>query len=229
MSFIIYEGRIDIVEPDGQRTDYESFIVTQNPDGSRTMRTVTRSPRGDLLRDVNQREGRDWQPLEAMGRLYFKNELLGSLMRRIVDGVLHSWLWSPEGQLDYQTFDAPNGMSLGFHPIFHEGWKMNHVSTSHNEPQSILTHTVSNTWNGRSLSHGVRLRSRARFDGVEAVTVPAGTFDCRRYTWFTPFDKELIIWAHGPDSIFVKELVDRGDKAGTLYELSALRKETVNW
>ena len=54
MGLTIYTGRIDLTEPDGVKSDYERFMLTANPDGSRTLRTVTRSPKGDLLRDVNQ-------------------------------------------------------------------------------------------------------------------------------------------------------------------------------
>lgn len=229
MSFTIYEGKINITENSGNVVDYERFTVTRNPDGSRTMRTLTRSPKGDLLRDVNQREGVDWRPNEAIGRLYFKGRLMGTVLRRIVLETLHSWVWNPDGSSDYETFDAPEKITIGFHPIFHEAWKMNYISTKHNELQPVLTHTVSNTWNGRSIGHGMKLKSQARFDGNETITVPAGTFKCRRYTWLTPFDKELIIWAHGSDSIFVKELVDKGDKAGTAYELASLNTTTINW
>ena len=226
MSFIIYEGKITIKEPDGKISEYESFIVTKNPDGSRTMRTLTRSPKGDLLRDVNQREDKNWRPLEAVGRLYFKNELKGTVLRKIVKELLHSWIWHPDGVIDYKTFDAPKNLTVGFHPIFHEAWKMNFLSTEHDEKQSIITHTVSNTWNGSTIDHGVKLESFAKFDGNEDISVAAGRFNCRRYTWYTPFGKELIIWCHGEDNIFVKELVYKGDKAGTVYELCSLVKKT---
>ncbi len=41
MGLSIFTGRIDITEPDGYHCDYERFILTANPDGSRTLRTVT--------------------------------------------------------------------------------------------------------------------------------------------------------------------------------------------
>ena len=71
MGLSIYTGRIDITEPDGYHCDYERFILTANPDGSRTLRTVTRSPKGALLRDVNQMVAADWRPSEVTGRLFF--------------------------------------------------------------------------------------------------------------------------------------------------------------
>ncbi|MDA0369817.1 MAG: hypothetical protein O3C65_14520 [Proteobacteria bacterium] len=228
MSLVIHQGLMDIVEPDGARSDYERFIITRNPGGTATMRTVTRSPAGDLLRDVNHLDAPDWRPIEAMGRLFFKGEAMGTVLRRLIGDKMHSWVWHGDSDMDYQVFDAPPKMTVGFHPIQHEAWKMNFIERNDSkEFQPLLTHTVSNTWNGRSLSHGMKLESKVRYDGMEKVTVPAGTFDCERFTWATPFDKELHIWCHGPERFLVKETVARGDKEGTVYELVAYEKKVV--
>ena len=58
MNFLIYQGQINIIHFDDKIYEYENFIVTRNPDGSRTLRTVSRSPRKDLLRDVYQKESK---------------------------------------------------------------------------------------------------------------------------------------------------------------------------
>ena len=42
MTITIHQGQLDIVLPDGSRHDYERFIITRNPHGSRTMRSVTK-------------------------------------------------------------------------------------------------------------------------------------------------------------------------------------------
>ena len=103
MSLTIYQGQLDIVLPDGSRHDYERFIITRNPDGSRTMRTVTKSPKGDLLRDVNQMVRADWRPIEAMGRLFFKGEAQGTVLRRVVGDRLLSYVWAGDGEIDHAT------------------------------------------------------------------------------------------------------------------------------
>ena len=228
MNFSILSGRIDITEPDGKKNDYERFILTANPDGSRTLRTVTRSPRGDLLRDVNQLVAADWRPIEATGRLFYKGEANGTVMRRIVGDTLQSWVWTRDmAAPDYAEFPAPPRMTLGFHPIFHDAWKMSFHDTSHHELQDVFTHTVSNSWNGKSLGHGLKITGRARFDGKERLTVPAGTFDCERFYWHTSFGKDIMVWRTGPHHLFVRLDVVLGDKAGSVYELAQFEQQDV--
>lgn len=229
MSMTIYTGRIDLTEPNGVKHDYERFILTVNPDGTRTLRTLTRSPKGDLLRDVNQLVEANWRPIEAIGRLFFKNKAEGTVLRRIVGDKLQSYVWSREGAMDFAEFDAPPNMNIGYHPIFHDAWKMCFLDTSHRELQPIFGHTVSNSWNGSSLGHGLKVSSKARFDGRESVVVPAGTFECERFVWHTSFGKILHVWRSGPDHMCVKLAVAEGDKAGSVYELASLETQKVDW
>lgn len=229
MGLSIFTGRIDLTEPDGLKSDYERFMLTVNPDGSRTLRTVTRSPKGDLLRDVNQMVAADWRPIEVLGRLFFKNEFQGSVLRRVIGDRIHSYVWLPDQPMDYAEIDAPPRMTLGFHPIFHDAWKMSYLDLDNRDYQDILTHTVSNTWNGKSLGHGMKIQGKVRYDGSEAITVPAGRFSCERFTWQTSFGKELHVWRHGPHHIFMKMVVATGDKHGSVYELAALEEKTVAW
>jgi len=218
MSFETYIGRIDLTEPDGTKFDYERFILTANPDGTRTLRTLTRSPKGDLLRDVNQMVAANWRPIEAMGRLFFKNQAQGTVLRRVVGDKLQSYVWPQGGTVDYAEFDAPPNMNVGFHPIFHDAWKM-----------CFLSHTVSNSWNGSSLGHGLKVTGSAKFAGTEKVTVPAGTFECEKFVWNTSFKKVLHVWRSGPHQLFVKLLVAEGDKEGSVYDLAALETQKVVW
>ena len=229
MSFNVYQGHIDITEPDGTPKLYERFILTENPDGSRTLRTLTQSPKGDLLRDANQTVDADWRPIEAIGRLYYKKECHGSVLRRLTDKTLHSYVWNRDTKLDYTTFDAPPLMSIGYHAIITDSWKMCFIDMSRRDFQDITVHTVSKTWNGRTLEHGEKVTSRARFEGIEHIDVPAGTFECARYTWVTSFGKELHIWSIGPHRMLARMLVARGDKEGTLYELAEMTEKETFW
>ena len=224
MKFSVYHGQINIIEPNGKFYDYENFIVTRNPDGSRSLRSVSRSPKKDLLRDVFQKESKEWKPIEAYGSLYFKDKFQGSVLRRIIDNKLHSWLWSLGGECDYQVFDIPKNTIIGFHAIFHESWKMKLISNQNKDYQQTITHTVSNTWNGKTLDHGSTLTSRAKYEGSEIIEVSAGRFKCEKYLWLTPFGKELAIWSFGDDSIFIKMEVIRGNNKGVIYELAEFIK-----
>ncbi len=98
------------------------------------------------------------------------------------------------------------------------------VGKRKNEYNEILTFTVSDTWNGRTISHGTILSSTARYEGIEKVDVSAGKFLCDKFIWLTPFGKELLIWSHGDDSIFIKMQVIKGNNKGVIYELSNFEK-----
>ena len=229
MSFETYIGRIDLTEPDGTKFDYERFILTANPDGTRTLRTLTHSPNGDLLRDTNQLVAANWRPIEAMGRLFYKNQAQGTVLRRIMGDKLHSYVWPQSGTVEFAEFDAPPNMNIGFHPIFHDAWKMSFLDTSHHEFQPILGHTVSNSWNGSSLGHGPKVTGSAKFAGTERITGPAGTFECEKFIWNTSFDKILHVWRTGPHHMFVRLLVAEGDKEGSVYDLVALETQKMVW
>jgi hypothetical protein len=223
----IMSGKIIIQEPTGDISPYENFIITVNPDQTKTLRTVTRSPKGDLLRDVNQMVGSDWRDIEAMGRLFYKGLSMGTVLRRIIGDRLFSTVWTRDGQTDTAEFDAPKGMVLGFHPILHDAWKMNFLTTSHQREQKILVHTVSTTWNGRTLSHGEKLESSVRYDGVELLDLPVGQLRCEKFIWESYFGKVLAVWRTGEANILAKLSVLDGDKAGTSYELSEYSEEVI--
>ncbi|MBM3503140.1 MAG: hypothetical protein FJX65_04625 [Alphaproteobacteria bacterium] len=229
MSFSVFSGSLQLTEPDGRTTGYERFLITHNPDGSRTLRTLTRSPTGDLLRDTNQLVGPDWQAIEAIGRLFVKGQSHGTVMRRIEGGMLHSWVWNHSTEADYATFAAPRNLLLGFHPISHDAWKMNFLDRAHKDWQDVWVHTVSVTWNGSTLGHGELRRSQGRFEGLEDVSVPAGRFACERYTWASPSGSELGIWRTGDANVLVKMVSLGGARKGAFYELADYREERVNW
>jgi hypothetical protein len=221
----IFSGKIRIIEPDGLVSPYERFVVTINPDGSRTLRTVTRSPKGDLLRDVNQLLGNDWRDIEAMARVFFKGQALGTILRRVTGDTLHSTVLSRDGTRDDATFDAPPELILGFHALLSDAWKMNRLDTSHHDYQEIAIHTVSRTWNGSTLSHGEVIVSKARYDRTEMLDLPAGRFECDKFVWQTSFGKELHVWRTGEANLLARMVVEKGDKEGSVYEMSEYEEE----
>lgn len=228
MNFSILQGRIDIIEPGEQPREYERFTISVNPDSSRSLTTVTWAPKGDLLRQTNQRVTKEWRPIDASGRLFFKGKDFGTVIRRIDGKILRSWVWAPDStEPDYAEFEAPDNMSVGFHPIIHDAWKMAFMDTSHNDAQELITHTVSQTWNGSSLGHGVQLRSLSRFIGKESISTPAGDLECDKFLWSSPFDKELEVWRTGPHHILARMHVAKGDKEGTVYQLAKLEETNV--
>ena len=86
MKSSIVSGTLAIGREDERSTyqDQSIFTLTANPDESRTLRAVSRSPRGRLLRDVNQIAGPAWRPIEGMSRLFYKGECQGTVLRRVI-------------------------------------------------------------------------------------------------------------------------------------------------
>lgn len=223
----IVSGLIEIVEPGEDARPYERFTITLNPDGGRTMRTVTRSPSGDLLRDVNMMVDRGWRPVEGMGRLFLKGELAGTVLRRVFADHLDSYYWRPGEAMDHAVLEAPAGMTLGFHPITGDAWKTNLLSTDHAEPQDVVVYTVSNTWYGGTLGHGHLLRSCAVYEGAEDLELPIGVLPTERFLWSPRPGKELRIWRTGEAHLLAKMEVVNGERPGSCYRLAAVEEERV--
>ena len=229
MTIKIFTGKIRITEPDGKISPYETFTITFNPDETKTLRAVTKSPKGDLLRDVNQMVSKDWFDIEAMGRLFYKNKSLGTIFRRISNNCLYSTISKLNSPLDMAEFEAPEKMIIGLHPITHDAWKMNFLDTSHNNPQNILVHTVSTTWNGSTITHGEKLNSSAVYECDETLNLPAGRFNCQKFLWQSPFDKVLAVWRTGEARVLAKMHVISGGKSGSIYELEEYNEEIINY
>ncbi|HTI67852.1 MAG TPA: hypothetical protein VL460_09960 [Caulobacteraceae bacterium] len=223
----LFSGRIEIVEPDGRVSPYERFAITLNPDGGRTLRTVTRSPAGDLLRDVNLMTDADWRDVEAFGRLFFKGRAHGSILRRVVGDRLRSWLWKGDGEMDYAEFDAPPRMALGLHPVSGDAWKMNAVDPDLDADQPLVVHTVSDSWNGASLGHGLKIACTVRPMGREILASPLGPLDCERFLWRPRPGKDLHVWRTGEARMLAQMTVGTGERAGTVYRLCALDEEAI--
>lgn len=173
---------------------------------------------------MNQRDGADWRPIEGMGRLYYRDELQGTVLRRVVGDRLSSWFWRDGEPVDAAELPAPPRMTLGFHPIVHEAWKMNFYDVGRGGRQDVVVHTVSNRWNGSSLGHGELLITEAEFLGEETVDVPAGRFPCQRFRWFTSFGNELHIWRTGDLNVLVRLDVMERD---VTYQLATFSDEAI--
>ena len=226
MGFSIITGKLvigPVADPDSYQ-EYERFTLTINPDRTRTLRTLTRSPKGDLLRDVTQTVGEDWRPIEAYGRLFLGGRSQGTVLRRVVGDRLHSSYWLPGKEPDEAEFDAPPNLLIGYHPVTADAWKPNFYDLDRGGTQDVYVHTVSEFWNGGSLDHGVGRRSTVDFIGMESHSVPAGIFETERFMWHAPAGGELEVWRTGPHHIFVK-LVHHARQ--TLYQLAELHVTDV--
>lgn len=229
MGFSIITGNL-LIGPEGDTApgrEYEKFTLTANPDGTRTLRTLTRSPRGNLLRDVTQTVAADWTFLEAYGRLFLDGVCVGSVMRQRVGEELESRLWRPGEAPDVARFPAPRDLVVGYHPVIGDAWKANFYDMGRRGVQSLVTLSVSNTWNGSSLEHGIPRESTMEFLGLETITVPAGTFETEHLVWHTRIDNDLHIWRHGPHNLLIQLTAPDRDTAYRLGSLEVIDVEEV--
>ena len=209
------------------RLSWEDFIVTRNPDQSRTAQTMSRFPGCSVVRHVTQTVSKDFTPIDGHVRLYVDNKLMGVVIRHVVGDTVTSIVLPPDGGPIDQSIiqlDVPD-MVLGYHPTTAEGWKLQKLDRTHSDPQTLHLLTVSLTWNGGTLGHGRKVEMPVRYLGEEVITVAAGTFPCHHYFWDTgDIDGQLDIWTTGEDEIVARMY---GPAKGFGYELA--RYETTEF
>ena len=203
-----------------RRIDWEDFIVTRNPDGSRTAMTMSRFPGCSIVRHVVQTVGSDFSPRDGFVRLFDEDRYLGALARHVTgDEVVSIVLPADGGAPDMTSFPIEIETEvLGYHPTTAEGWKLMKLDRSHSGVQVIRLLTTSLTWNGGTLSHGRKVEMPVEYLGEDEITVAAGTFRCHRYMWRTgDIDGDLEIWTTGEDEIVARM---NGYSKGHAYELA---------
>lgn len=216
-------GRYDMrpIGDDENRVSWEDFIVTRNPDGSRTAMSMSRFPGCSIVRHVVQTVDADFTPLDGFVRLFAHNQYAGGLVRHVSGDEVHSILL-PGGGLPPEAttiaIDAGREV-LGYHPTTAEGWKLMKLDRSRSDVQQIDLLTVSLTWNGGTLDHGRKASMPVEYLGRDTITVKAGTFECDHFMWHTGnLDGNLEIWTTGEDAVVARML---GHDKGFCYELAS--------
>lgn len=205
-----------------EAVDWEDFIITKNPDGSRTAMTLSRFPRSSIVRHVVQTVDKDFRSIDGFARLFSEGKFLGSIARYVREGRLISTVFPPDGGPadPFETEFDQDREVLGYHPTSVEGWKFQRMDLSQKGPQSIHLFTTSLTWNGGAMGHGLRVEMSVEYLGDEDLQVAGESFPCRHYIWRTgDIDGDLDIWTTGDDQILVRML---GHRKGHCYELSSI-------
>ena len=227
MSVKVFSGNMNIIEANGNISPYEKFIITFNPDGTKLLKTLSISPDGNLIRDVNQYFSSEWFDIEGIARLFYQNQYVGTILRRVIEGNLHSTIWNNKKEFDHTEFKISKNMHLGFHSLMNDAWKMNFLDTSHSEDQDIIVHTISETWNGSTITHGKELKSSAIYEGEEDLKLIAGNFYCQKFLWRTPSNKLLKIWRTSEAKVLARMEVIIGKNKGSIYELTNFKEESI--
>lgn len=226
MRLAIIHGRVNVRAAEGSPQPYERFSITINPDGGRTLRTLTVSPQGSLVRDVNQNVTADWKPTSGASRLFLDGQPHGTVAKFVTGDTIRSVVHQG-AECNSTEFPAPPHFSLGFHPIADEAWKMALIPSVAGKRHPLVTHTCSVTWNGKTIGHGQTVESEVEYLGTEAIVAGGALRECRAYLWFTPFAKVLKVWVLGEHNIFAGLEVLEGGNAGTTYKLMSLEQESL--
>lgn len=206
--------------------DWEDFILTCNPDGSRTAMTLSRFPGNSIVRQVMQTVEADFTPRDGFARLYADGRYAGSVVRQVTGGEVTSVVFGPDGApIDVSAFPFEAAREvLGYHPTAAEGWKLMKLDRSVPGVQTIELLTTSLTWNGGTMGHGRKVEMPVEYLGEEDMHVPAGTFACHRLLWRTGnIDGDLDIWVTRKDALMVRM---NGYAKGHAYVLARC-EETV--
>ena len=223
MRIITINGRMNVrASADQLPQPYERFSITLNPDASRTLRALTVSPNGGLVRDVNVHVTRDWVSMSGSSRVFIDGVLQGTVAKYAHDDQITSVVWTGAGAPDIQAFPKPERYSLGFHPLADEAWKMAHIAPETGRRQRLTTHTCSPRWNGKTIEHGATVESEVEYLGEEVIPVAGKPERCRIYLWYTPFGRLLKVWVLGEHNIFARLEVIEAPNAGTIYDIASL-------
>jgi hypothetical protein len=214
-----------IMGPNDDRSkwvEWESFIVTTNPDGTHTAQSMTRFPGGSLVRHVTQTVNAEFMPMDGFLRLFVGPEYQGALVRRVVGDSVTSLLLAPDGSpIDEASLPGGDDLVLGYHPTVVEGWKFTKCDRAVSGMQHVRILTTSATWNGGQMNHGREVTLAIEYMGQKEITVPAGTFVCDHYLWHTgAIDADIEVWTTGQDRICAQVV---GHAKGVTYQLATLQ------
>lgn len=175
-----------------QERGREWFAFSHHGDGSMTLRVQCEieEPEPKVLRDVVYALGPDGRPRNLHVHLTLGDEFLGSGWFNVTHGAngggtIECESMSPAlGRLSQRVAFEGALDGLGTHPIVADGYLTRCMDLSrgpHRRP--IRVYLPSPDHRGATPPIAAELKMEMEYLGEETVTVPAGTFDCRRFAF----------------------------------------------
>ncbi|MDA0369196.1 MAG: hypothetical protein O3C65_07545 [Proteobacteria bacterium] len=205
-----YSYKIQYLGDAGER-GREWCTVTVHGNGDRTIRARCEMDDSQILRDVTTTVEANWRPKDAFVRVSVMDTFLGSAWFRF-DGrrVECEGFTANEGRISQTVeFDEPPH-SFITHPVACDVWHFANIDRSMpGKIQPFTSASCSPLPNGASgpmigISH-----HRFRYQGIETIECPAGTFECEHVTYV---DKEgqdrMDAWCTLNDRLLVKMRFD---------------------
>ncbi len=189
----------------------ETWTLTVQPDGTRTMRTFLDAGRDGQQINTIYRSDAAFGFIEAFSNVYDEGRLLGSGYY-VADGAELRVATLGTAGFKAEQLPLPPKFSVLLHPPSLDGWHFGRYDVQAGGAQPVPTFVFG------AVDGGPRLAAfpiSLQFVGRETIKVPAGTFDTEHYH----FGKDTDVWFTGPDRIMVRH---EYRKAGTRYELARL-------
>jgi hypothetical protein len=188
----VRQGRVDYRCSDDRFPSgvmgYEEWTITTHADGSRVLRARCELHDLDtLVRDVVQSVDAEWHPQDAYVRLTIDDRFFGSALYKFTDSVAEYVGFSAAGDRTGEERAIARGTrGFGTHPVSSDGWLVAHYDLSRGPGTQTFTNNLMSSIDHRGASGpGFELTttSTLRYFGKEAVTVPAGTYDCHHFAF----------------------------------------------
>jgi hypothetical protein len=227
-----YRGKILYIGDEEGERGREWFDVTVELNGTRTLRAKCEIDGSAVhnfrvLRDVVFTLDGRWRPIDAFVRITVNDEFMGS-----------SWFRFGEREVECEAFTAGEGRlsqkvavdiwprSFGSHPVVCDIWHLGGWDWSSGERKQrwpcIMSSPLSSGASGPMI---FRYSFEAEYIGNEQVTVAAGTFDTKHFTFPSHGSEDWEpehVWFTGENLLFVKI---RWDHLKTTYELVEFEEE----
>lgn len=186
-------------------TGREWLSITENPDGSRILRSQCEMDDDRVQRDAMLCLKPDWRPSDAWVRLSQDGRFFGTGWFRFAAGLSeHEGYSAREGRIRQRFAITANG--FGTHALQSDAWKTALIDPSEGPGRRDIPAmaTMSREANGCSGPLLDFYDFAVDYRGEEQVTVPAGSFLCRRCDLLFPDFPPLPVWVTGRLNLFVR-------------------------
>lgn len=200
--------------PDGV-WGFEDFTLTRHGDGSRVLRARCELHDEPLVvRDVVQAVDATFHPHDVFVRLTIGDRFFGSSWYRFTDAEAELEGWTAlKGRIREHRWIARDMRGFGTHALMADAWLCARFDYAKGPGRQTFRDNLLTSLDHRGATgpeFAVTTTSTLRYDGVETITVPAGTFACHHLAFeatsnnHPPYD--LWVSADG-DFLFVKGVV----------------------
>ena len=209
----------------GAERGREDFQLTRNRDGSRSLRSLAMTDDSRFVRDVTYTLGADLRPAEVFVRLMVEGQLSGSGYFRTDGERLRVVSDGRDTGRSEQVLPVPPRFHVSTHAVMLDGWPFWAYDPAGARQQELVVYNTSTRWNGTDGPLGRLETLDVTFLGEEDVTVPAGRFRCRHFTFETKHVRDVPtshVYVTGEHSLLVRY---DWDGFGLEYVLERLTRE----